>query len=58
MRCYMMVLVLELNHGGEDEVRKLTDCFVFQSMKRKFLNYCVKSFINCLNGEIRVFFSF
>ena len=56
MTSYMLVLVLK--NGGDDEVRKLNDCFVFQSMRCKIMNFCVKSFINCLNGENRVLFLF
>ena len=52
----MMVLVIE--NGDEEGVRKLTDCFVFRSMMYKFNNFCVKPFINCLNREIRVIFLF
>ena len=52
----MLVLVIE-NGNGED-VRKLTDCFVFQSMMYKFSNFCVKSFSDCSHSEIKVILLF
>ena len=52
----MVVLVIE--NGNEEDVRKLYDCFVFQSMMYKFSNFCVKSFGDCSHSEIKVIFLF
>ena len=55
---HLQILALEANKGRELLCLLFGDLDTGHGARCKIMNFCVKSFINCLNGENRVLFLF